>query len=109
MQKPGYKKGNMIYPKMLRDLVLVKIPKTDDATGKIKMPEEMEEEERYKADEGVVVAIGPDCTVAKGDIVLPKSYVGNDLPESRVDDPDNWYRIISENDIMAYYPMGKVN
>lgn len=92
------------YPKLLRNLVLVKIPKQTKSRGGLELPTSAVEEKKLSASEGVAVACGKECEeVAVGDKVMCKAYVGNDLDDDTFDS-DFWYRVIAEDDIMAVYP-----
>lgn len=97
----------MKYPKMLRDIVLVKSPKETKTKGGIELPSSAVEEKKLSAAIGEAVACGKDCeTVKVGDRVLAKSYVGN-LIEDETFDQDYWYTAIAELDIICVWPKNR--
>jgi len=94
----------MKYPKMLRNLILVKTPKETKTEGGIELPTSAIEERKMAGAEGIAVVVGKDCEeVHKGDKVLPKAFIGQTLDDFRPKD-NYWYTVISEEDILCIWP-----
>jgi len=85
---------------MIKNLVLVKVPKTSQIRG-IAMPTEYTELNIASA--GVVAGVGPDCEyVQKEDFVFYKNTVGHKIEDDSLP-KDTHFIVVSENDLIGYY------
>ncbi len=92
-------------PNMLRDLLLVRVPKVSKTEGGIALPENAARERITRA--GTVVAAGGECEVPVGAAIYYNMIVGQELKDDRISEEDNKYLIISENDVYCYYKEDK--
>lgn len=90
----------MRLPRMIKNLVLVKVPKEDTVHG-IAMPKDYVE--MNIANAGVVAGVGPECVyVNEDDFVFYKSTVGHKIEDDTL--PKNYHFIVvAEGDIIGYY------
>lgn len=103
----------MKYPKMTKDLVLIRVPKEAQQDTKIALPDEVQEnmaiEKLLNASSGFAVSVGSECqTVELGDECLYRSSVGNIITHDNLDQ-DSDYIVVSEKDIFCTYPSEKLN
>lgn len=93
-------------PTMLRNLTLIKIPKIKKTESGIELPDNARPTEKIPL-MGEVVAVGPECSVSKGDEIYYNMLVGQTLPDDEPGGDDYDLTIVSEDDIYCYFPGGK--
>jgi len=91
----------MRLPKMLRDNILIKVPKEEKTESGVYLPQEMID---FKiATYGIAVEVGPDCTIKKGDFVYWKAGVGNRIEDKYLNEKYHFI-VVNETDILGYLP-----
>lgn len=92
--------------KILKNHLLVKIDKRSKTEAGLYMTEESAIAAAREATYGEVVEVGPSASIKKGEFVLYKQYVGNELKHSTLDENFH-YIVVSEDDILAVVPEEK--
>jgi len=91
----------MRLPKMLRDDILIKVPKQEKTESGVYLPEEMID--LKIATYGVAVEVGPECTIKKGDFIYWKAGVGNKIEDEYLDE-NYHFIVVNEADVLGYLP-----
>jgi len=91
----------MRLPKMLRDDVLIKIPREEKTKSGVFLPESLLDLKIASA--GIAVEVGPDCKIKKGDFVYWRMGVGNEIEDEYLD-KNYHFIVVNENDVLGYLP-----
>jgi len=91
----------MRLPKMLRDNVLIKVPREEKTKEGVYLPQEIID--LKIATFGIAVEVGPECKIKKGDFVYWKAGVGNKIEDEYLP-KDYHFIVVNEADILGYLP-----
>jgi len=89
---------------MLRDDILVRIPKEEKTKDGVYLPENLVDLKVASA--GVAIEVGPDCQVKRGDFVYWKTGIGNEIEDEYLD-KNYHFIVVNEADILGYLPAEK--
>ncbi len=92
------------YPEMLRDNVLIKVPKEPKTKSGVFIPEELVDLKIASA--GVAVKVGPDCKIKVGDFVYWRTGIGNKIEDDYLDS-NYFFIVVNEADILGYLRLTK--